>query len=392
MNNTLQTVKTNQHDPSKSSFSVGIALSVEEKHRIFQFRYQVYVEEMSRQLKSVENGDHLLYDEMDDWGYLLYVTDGSELVGISRINIGRLEDFTPELVDSLALTRFQKFYQDKEYQQFALITKLMVSPAYRNSQVLYLLMAKAYELSCSHKVQFTYGGCNSYLLPLYEQMGGRRFGGNFQDPGYGMLTPIVWLIDDVEHMRKVRSPFYRQARKRSELNEQVTDWFFTEFPEARRFINTQLVAEDELWTALYSCLGTPPDKALPVLLGVSETEAKKFLHKCGIVARCYAGDRIATAGDPSNELNILLKGELQSTARRLGTDKILPGQNFGASGLVQAVKQTHTTVAVTDAEILVLSRLSFAKFCHHCPDTANQIINNISRISRQGGVTGEKQA
>ena len=313
MNNQLQTMEIDQKIPEKV-FTVGIATTAEEKMEIYRFRYCIYVEEMSRQLKSPDNGEKLLCDEMDEWGFLLYVKADSELVGVSRINIGLLQDFHPDLINSLSLEKFQNFYAGKKDQNFALITKVMVSPLYRNSQVLYLLMAKAYELSYDHKVQFTFGGCNFYLLRLYEKIGARRFGGIFQDPGYGLLSLIVWLVDDIEHMRKLHSPFYRLARKREGVNKQVTDWFFSEFPEASNIINSQLVAEEELWTILCTCLGNSPNKAMPILEGLSEADARKFLHKCGIFAQCHAGDRIVTSGDPSNELNILLAGELQTAS------------------------------------------------------------------------------
>lgn len=362
--------------------TISIAATDDEKKGIYQFRYHIYVEEMSRQLKSAHENDELLYDEMDEWGIQLCAKVGSELVGISRINIGPLEKFTPYIVDSLALDRFQKFYMGSKDQGFALITKLMVAPHYRNSPVLYLLMAKAYELSCDHRVQFTYGGCNFYLLPLYEQIGGHRYGRNFKDPGYGLLTPIVWLIDDVQHMRKVRSPFFRMAKKRKDLNSQVTDWFFSEFPEASGEINSQLVTEENLWTVLCGLLGNQPHNAIPVLHGLSGAEAKKLIHECGVVAQCYAGDHITTSGDPSNELNILLSGKLQlSGPSAYGTAHILPGQHFGEAGLVDYPNHTQDVISAGQAKILVLSRLLFAKFHHHYPDIAHKLLGNISVLA-----------
>lgn len=393
MNKKLQALEDWRKEETQRPFIVSIATTAEEKNAIYAFRYRVYVEEMSRRLKPVGNDPGLLYDEMDDWSYLVYVKAGSEIVGAGRVNIGTIEDFPPDIVKGLSLDRFQKFYEGKKDRKFALSTKVMVAPEYRNTQVLYFIIAKGYELYCEHRVQFSFGGCNMYLLRLYEGIGLRRFGRNFIDPGYGLITPIVWLVDDIEHMRILHSPFYRLARKREGLDKQVVDWFFSEFPEASTVMNSQLITVDELWTALYSRLGTSPGTTIPLLYGLSETEAKKFLHNCGLVARCYPGDRIVTSDDPSNEINILLSGELQiASLTKTGINRIIPGQHFGAAGLIDHSKHTQDIVATTPTEILVLSRIAFPKFRHRYPDIANQILKNLSNITEQGGVYDARQA
>jgi hypothetical protein len=392
MNRELQTVE-NRPEEAQNRLTVGIATTVEEKKAIYAFRYRVYVEEMSRQLKPIGNDQELLYDEMDEWSFLVCVKAGTEIVGTARVNIGLIEQFPPDLVKELSLDRFQKFYEGKQDQKFALSTKVVVAPDYRNSQVLYFVIAKAYELYCEHRVQFSFGGCNMYLLRLYEEVGLRRFSRNFIDPGYGLITPIVWLVDDIEYMRKLHSPFYRHARKRKVIDNHVVDWFFSEFPEASAVINSQLITEEDLWSALCARLGNSPDKAMPLLHGLSETDAKRFLHKCGLVAQCHPGDRIVTSGDPSNELNILLTGELQTASLSdPGANRLLPGQHFGAAGLIDHTKHTQDVVAATLTEILVLSRIAFPKFRHRYPDIANQVVENLCRIVKQGGTNDTKQA
>lgn len=384
MNKDLQATEITKEE-SQRNFIVGLAKTATEKKEIYAFRYQVYVEEMSRKLQSGEKENGLLYDEMDDWSYLIYIKDGLQIVGTARVTIGEIEKFPPELIQQLSLDRFQKFYEGKNDRKFALSTKVMVAPNYRNSSVFYLIIAKTYELYCEHQVQFNFGGCNMYLLRLYEEVGLRRFGRNFADPGYGLLTPIVWLVDDIEHFKKLRSPVYRLARKRKGLNKEVVDWFFKEFPEASELIHSRLVTEEELWNAISARLENPPFKAMSVLQGLSETDAMKFLHECGVVAHCYAGDCITTSGDPSNELNILLSGELQISNAEPNANRILPGQHFGAIGLVAPASHTQNIIASTATDILVLSRICFPKFRHRYPAVADQVLANLSLMTHTQG-------
>lgn len=380
MNRGLQATEIDKEE-LQQNFIVGIAKTAAEKKEIYAFRYQVYVEEMSRRLKTTKNEKGLLYDEMDDWSYLIYVKAGLQIVGTGRVNIGEIEKFPPELINQLSLDRFQKFYEGKENRKFALSTKVMVAPKYRNSQVLYLLIAKGYELYCKHRVQFSFGGCNMYLLRLYEEVGVRRYGRNFVDPGYGLITPIVWLVDDIEHMKKLHSPFYRIARKRQGVNKQVVNWFFNEFPAAIKVINSRLITEKELWKTLSTRLGNSPEQVMPILQGLTATEAMKFLHECGIVAQCHAGDHITTSGDPGNEINILLSGKLQILNAYPGANKIHPGQHFGALGLVDHTINTQDIIADTLADILVLSRMCFPKFHRRHSAIANQVLNNLSHMT-----------
>ncbi|EGO63033.1 cyclic nucleotide-binding domain-containing protein [Acetonema longum] len=379
MNGNLQTVPGYQME--RRPLTVEVAKTPEEKAEIYHFRYRTYVEEMSRQLKPSIQSKELLFDAMDEWGLLLYAKTDSEIIGSIRINIGLPEEFPEELVKVLSLDRFQKFYEGKKAQRFALITKLMVAPLYRNSQILYFLLSKCYELSCGFQVQFIFGGCNFYLLRLYEEIGLRRIGRNFLDPGYGLIAPLVYLVDDMNHMRNVRSPIFRIARKRKDCaSQEVTDWFFNEFPEDSSVVNSQLITEKELWTVLYNRLGNPPEKIIPVLQGLPEAAAQKFLHSCSLIARCYPGDRITTSGDPSNELNILLSGTVQISGPD-STNTVLPGQHFGEIGLIEHPAHTQNAVSTTEAEILVLSQLAFPKFQRRYPDIANRVLHNLSILT-----------
>jgi hypothetical protein len=357
----------------ESEIIIGVAATPEEKRVIYHFRYCIYAEEMLKSFPNMDHANKLLYDEMDEWGILLYAKVGSKIIGTARINIGRPEDFPRFWSQNLPFEKFKGF-DEKALQKFAYSSKVMIAQEYRNSLALYLLMLKVYEFSYTRQVQFNFGVCSFHLLPLYEQFGFRRLGKNLIDPGYGLLASLILLIDDLPQFKAVRSPFFRIARKRESLNNCAVKWFNSEFPETQNIINSQLVTEEQLWTALCNRLGNTPDKAISILNLLSETEAKKLLHHCGVVVQCYAGDRISTEGDTGNELDILLSGKLQSSS----IGNISPGQHFGESGLLGCTKYISNITAMTDAEILVLSFHSFQKLRKSCPEIANKVLQNLA--------------
>jgi hypothetical protein len=362
----------------EDTMKIGIAESSAEKLEIYRFRYHIYAEEMSRQLPSADHANKLLYDELDEWAILLYAKIGAELVGTMRINIGALADFPLFWAQTLSLERFQKFYEGKNEQQFGYSSKMMISPRYRNSAVCYLLVAKAYDLYCEYRVQFNFCVSNLHVLGVYEQIGFRRYGNNFVDADYGLLVPFVALVDDIEHLRAVKSPLLRNARKREIMHKQAAEWFCDEFIEYSHIINSQLVTEDELWFFLHHQLGYPPHHIMSALNGLSETEARKFLHRCSVVVQCRAGDHILARGQASFDVNILLSGKLQSRRSSImGFKNVLPGQHFGANGLINNPKQSGHIIAATAAEILVLSSLPFARLLHSHPKIAHKVLQNL---------------
>ena len=244
---------------SQETIQIGITKTEKEKNEIYRLRYQIYVEEMSWQVVSIDHSKKLLFDELDDWGILLYAKVGEEIIGTLRINIGTITDFPLHKRHILSLDRFQKFYKNNQPANFAYSSILMVTPPYRNSMASYLLLEKGYEIYCNHQVQFSFCVCGFHLLRFYEQLGTRRFGKNFIDPDYGILTPVVLLVDDIEYLRMLRSPFWRLARKRKIINSEVRKWFYGQFTETSDIINSQLVSEDELWIILCNRLGNCPN-------------------------------------------------------------------------------------------------------------------------------------
>lgn len=382
-------------EPAEKTITIGLASTLKEKREVYRLRYRVYVEELGMDIGAIDHHNKMLYDDMDKDAFLLYAKAGTELVGTIRVNIGPLAAFPPELARILSMDRFEKFYEGRERRDFSYTSKLMVAAAYRNSAALHLLSAKAYEFYCERGVQFNFGVCNFHLLRLYEQLGLHRYGPSFTAEGYdGVLMPVVLLVDDVAHLRAVRSPLYRVARKRGVADDRAAEWFAGEFPEQAGLVNSQLVSEDGLWDELARRLKRAPSQAMPLLRGLTPAEARQFLHSCGIILSCRPGDFIARRGYMSHTLKVLLRGRLRAVdPAGAGQKTVRPGQCFGTSGLVGQLRYTEDIYAATDAEVLVLSRLGFQRFQHSHPEIADKVVGNMAQTADAGfrAAHGHKQ-
>lgn len=382
-NNHLEKI-TEEEKAIGAEFKICIATTLAEKKAIYQFRYKIYIEEMSKYKLKLTHRDRELSDEMDEWGILIYVKNGKEVVGTARINIGKIADFPEVVIENLGMNDFYEYCAstNSDYQ-VAYVSKLMVALEYRSSSVLYLIMSKVYEIYSKAGVQFAFAACNLHLLRFYEKMGYHRYGENFTDFGYGLLSPIIMLPNDLQYFRKIRSPFFRIARKKANIDSQELEWFHEKFTNQLNIVNSQLVTADELWSILCEHLHGVPTEVIKLLQDLSIEEAKLFLHSCGSIVQCAPGEIITVQGDVSYSYNILLSGSLKSlTFQNPVREYTIPGQYFGANGLTEHNKHTEEIVTTTQSEILVLTGFAFPKFSHANLDIAHKIIKKMITMSR----------
>lgn len=356
---------------------IGVATTPEEKREIYQFRYNIYAEEIGYDLADADHENKLLYDELDEWAILLTAHIGTTLIGTMRVNIGKISDFSSDLVQTYRMDKFRKFYNEEDDPCFTVISRGMITPQYRSSATMYLFIVKVYELCCNYQVQFAFSNCTFHLIPFYEHTGQIRIDKNTIDPNdNSSLASLVMLIDDVEHLRTVGSPLFRIARKRTSLNSKVTDWFYSEFfHEIKTTVNSRLVTKEELWTIMYQYFGNTPNHSISLLNGLSVSEAKLFLHSCGTLVHCHVDDYIASCGSKSQELIILLSGKARSSLYGI----LLPGQYCGENGLEYPTTRSSSVIALVDLDILVLSFYNFGNFRKRHSVIACKVLFNLQK-------------
>lgn len=361
--------------------SIAVATTRKEREKIYRFRYQVYVEEMGKLLSGDVNHRHrLLTDESDDWGLLFYALAGKEIVGTMRLNIGYANQFTDELRECFAMDVFQRFscpqFPD---HKLSVTNKSMVAAPYRRSQVFYLLGSTVYDTFHSQGCQFNFTGGAPYMVALYEQLGHRRYKSNFPVPGYGYMVPMVLMTQDIDHLRRVRSPLWRVAR-RHENSPAAAEWFAREFASASRFVNRQLIGKEDIWQMLAGKLGRPLERAVSLFRGMSEAEAMTCAE-AGHIFLCEAGDAIVHPTDMCNDIFVIMSGVVSVRRklpdRRPSVTILRPGQVYGEKAYLANGRQNTTVVAQTDTEILVLPRHALERLETQHPAVAAKLFYNM---------------
>ena len=371
MKSTTQATSMHIEEPIR----IGFATTPEEKREVYRFRYTVFAEETAYNLTQADQQNNLLFDDWDNWGILLSAKMDSTIIGTARINIGKITDFHPCVIQEYHMDKFRKFYSEEDSPYLGIISRFVIHPQYRSTSACWLLMTNLTKLLFyEYQLHFVFGSCNFHLISMYEHFGFRRIDKNTTYPKTGTVSSLV-LVNDLQHLQRVRSPLLRSLRKGT-LNDKVVAWFNSEFSnKIKSTINTRLITGDELWAIIYEYLKNIPNQIISLLQGLSILEAKLFLHFCSTIVHCNPGDSITADGSISQETIVLLSGLATSSLE----DTILPGQSCGNNGLVHRTVHSSTVVAETDVNILVFSLYSFISFKKRHPKIAAKIINTLQQ-------------
>lgn len=203
------------------------AITEQERQRIFRFRYAIYVEEMGKPMPGADHEQRLLQDELDARSTQLYVERTDEIAGAVRITWGR-DGLPPAYVGWYGLDRFRVFPP----AAISFTGRMMVAGKHRNGPLAASLAREAYRRGLEHGVAFDFIHTTPPLIPLFERLGHRRYHGDFIDPDLGPRTPMVLVLEDLEHLEKTKSPFISTAAQ-WQKRPAPAEWFHREFPKGQ---------------------------------------------------------------------------------------------------------------------------------------------------------------
>ncbi len=366
-------MSTNKRNPD--SFSVALAQSADACAQLFRFRYRVAVEELKQQPPDADHRAKTLSDELDDGAVLLYVTSDDMVVATVRLNFGDDAELPRRLRKVFQLERFE----DAFGKAYSFTSRLFIAQAWRGSAAPKLLLGAAYKLARERGARFDFCHCSPSLVPLYERLGYRQFADNFADESAGYCVPLVLPHEDLGHLNAVNSPFFGLACK-FDNRQDTTIWFASEFGESDAHTTMD---EDAFWRFLSERLHESPCEGIPILDGLSQEEAKRFLA-LGSVLACKRGDTIVRAGDVGKEMFVVLSGTVEVRGDAAGVDHRIAsfgkGEVFGELGFLGASERVATVVASGDVEVLVLSQDFCRKAIDTMPEITVKVMLNLSLI------------
>ncbi len=184
--------------------TIKLATTDFERHQVYRFRYQVYVEEMQRVQTYANHDAKTIIEPFDRRAHILAAFEGSEIVGTIRANFARESD----------LGYYTEFYDMRRLGtafpgSASITTKLMIVPQHRRGTLAVRLAMAIYDVGRDHGITHDFIDCNPHLEPFFRQLGYLSYKGSARHPEYGDVLPMLLDLDDFAHLSRLNSPFVK---------------------------------------------------------------------------------------------------------------------------------------------------------------------------------------
>lgn len=174
-----------------------------------RLRYEVFIEERGCPLPEADHDNRLLLDALDEEimtkgseaGVIIAAYQKDELAGTVRLN-----SFCP------ATQLYQNLYKADQFHLTendhpCITTRLCTDLSHRNSHLGISLIKEAYKAGLEQHITINFSDCNEPLLKLFKRFGFREYTSPVVHPGFGLIYPVVLLMEDTDHFTAIRSPF-----------------------------------------------------------------------------------------------------------------------------------------------------------------------------------------
>lgn len=358
---------------NNASVNIEIADNEKQFEAIFRFRCECE----NREEDKIIDEEKLLasQDEYDKEALQIFAEFEKKIVASFRVNVLKDSEVKESFNNSFGVELFREFCSDQK----SFTSMLNVDPGWKGTTILGRILNAAYHLMRQKNIQFDFTDSAPSLVQFHEHLGYRRYKENFTDPQRGYRVPLVLVVEDIEHLKKVRSPFHKYAST-LENSTKAAEWFKQRFPASIGTVSERLMPIQEYWRFLANRLH---EDTVPLLKDLNDDEVKRFLTS-GVVLKVKADDLIVRKGDIGNEMFVLLSGAVDVKGKIRDKDVSLAvlgqGEIFGEMALLSSTKRSADVVALDDCEVLVLTQSFLKKAMKMMPETASKILFNLSII------------
>jgi GNAT superfamily N-acetyltransferase len=329
---------------------VAIADTDAVRDEIYRFRYEVFYEECGRDAPGTDHDARMIRDKGGENTVLLYVRKEGRIVGTVRVDLPGSGPIPDHVRDWFGIEQFAEFPNEA----LGFSYQIMVAPEWRGSPVLGHLVKACYQLARENGLKFAFCGASPHLVKLYEAMGFRRYKDNIHVEGHGYQMPFVCVVEDVEHLAAVRSPFLKIA-SRYENSPETREWFLANFPQSPGYACERLLHPDQIWDFVQSRL---PQREPALLKGLTDEEKRRILGS-GTILRCKAQDVVMHQGQRAGDMALILSGVVEVRRRfehgEYPVSCLGSGEVIGAMSYGDEMPRSADVVALTPLEIVVLT-------------------------------------
>lgn len=248
-------------------------------------------------------------------------------------------------------------------------TRLAILPPYRKTAASLVLLRKLYEDALTGDTLASLLSCEPGLYAGYLRMGFRPLGGVHQGALGGFRIPMVAILHDLDHLRRIRSPLLRQlATARLPLPQDAVEWY--RGLEARNGPIDPGVA--------FHAAEAGGDAHAQLTTGLT-VAGRTALLRNAMEVKCAHRDVVLTAGDGGRNMGFVQQGVVQVEDGGRVIAVLGEGELFGEMAVVLNTTRTATVVAVgNDTRVLMLSQTCLDRLKN--PRDVTQVWRNLARV------------
>ena len=338
-----------------------LAQTADEREAIYRFRYSIYVEEMGRYQAVADHERRRLADPEDEWSWLAYAHDGTQVVASTRVTWGG-HGFSPRQVSQYGLA---PFLDELPAELMAVGERTMISPARRGTELLEELGTVLEPLNTDHDVRIVFGACEPHLISYYCRYQ-RPFGArNINSADAGLLIPLVCFVPGPEALVGLGDGPGMPRCVQAALDETGT-------------VRSPLLSgpagyRDDVHDALVPL-------AAALFEGLADDELDRCIARSNIIC-CAEGDRVLKKGGAARNVFVVLSGALEVSDADHAVAVLLPGGVFGESAYLLEQPRAHDVDALCDdTRILSLSERTLRNLTAEDPSLAAKLLGNVGKI------------
>ncbi len=173
----------------------------EELQRLYQFRYDVYVDEMARTQMYADHERRMIVEPLDESAMNIIALDDDTVVGGLRVNFSKYTDlgYYSDLYEMEKLGKFHPKFT-------SITTKLMIIKEHRKGRLAIRLAQAAYVAAVDAGIMFDFIDCNDHLLHFFKKLGYRQIRQKINHKEFGEVTPMIICVNDLEYFEQIESP------------------------------------------------------------------------------------------------------------------------------------------------------------------------------------------
>jgi hypothetical protein len=353
------------------------AVTEEERHAVFQFRYTIYVEEMGRYRSTADHDNRLLVEPEDDTARIFYACEDGQVVGTGRFNWGGDAPISARQVEQYAL---QPFLDEVPADVISVGERGMVAKHKRGTDLFSQMGEQFRKFGEEKRIQLAFGACEPHLLSLYLGQGHRTYAkNNINSPESGYLIPLVVVTEDIEYFRRVGVP-QLDTLKDFGADARIPDCVERLITGSGGVTSQRLTGSGSYWGEVHEALGELAESAISPLDGLSEEEAIRCLGSSSII-ECGRGDRVLKRGGVARNMFVVLDGTLEVKDGETLVRVLGPGDIIGELAfLLERPRSMDVYAATDDVRILSLSETTLRRMIEGEPEFAARLLLNISKV------------